>query len=86
MSSDSGQGIAFLPYFPLAAGSKEELLKQIAIRHRAKPTQVTLVWLLSRSPVMLPIPGTVSIPHLSENVAAGTLVLDPGEIAALTEA
>ncbi|MEZ0374915.1 MAG: aldo/keto reductase [Candidatus Sericytochromatia bacterium] len=80
------EGIAFLPYFPLAAGSKQDLLKQIATRHQATVTQVTLAWLLSRSPVMLPIPGTLSIAHLRENVAAGALVLDPRELTALTEA
>src|SRR5258706_12035416 len=64
-------GIAFIPWFPLGAGKVTgEVLGRIAQAHRASPTQVALAWLLRRSPIMLPIPGTSSIEHLEENVAA----------------
>ena len=67
-------GIAFIPWFPLAAGKVAgEVLNQIAKVHRASPTQVALAWLLRRSPIMLPIPGTSSIEHLEENVAAASI-------------
>ena len=69
-------GIAFIPWFPLGAGKVAgEVLNQIAKTHRASPTQVALAWLLRRSPIMLPIPGTSSIEHLEENVAAASLRL-----------
>jgi pyridoxine 4-dehydrogenase len=69
-------GIAFIPWFPLGAGKVAgEVLNQIAQAHRASPTQVALAWLLRRSPIMLPIPGTSSIEHLEQNVAAGSLRL-----------
>ncbi len=64
-------GIAFIPWFPLGAGKVAgEVLNRIAKAHHASPTQVALAWLLRRSPIMLPIPGTSSIEHLEENVAA----------------
>jgi len=67
-------GIAFIPWFPLGAGKVAgEVLNQIAQAHRASPTQVALAWLLRRSPIMLPIPGTSSIEHLEQNVAAASL-------------
>jgi len=69
-------GIAFIPWFPLGAGKVAgEVLNQIAQAHRASPTQVALAWLLRRSPIMLPIPGTSSIEHLEQNVAAASLRL-----------
>ena len=82
-------GIGFFPWFPLAAG---ELAKPggavagIAKSHDATTGQVALAWLLQRSPVMLPIPGTGSIAHLEENVDAAELVLDEPELAQLDEA
>src|SRR5882762_707973 len=64
-------GIAFIPWFPLGAGKVAgEVLNRIAQAHGASPTQVALAWLLQRSPIMRPIPGTSSIEHLEENVAA----------------
>ena len=64
-------GIAFIPWFPLGAGRVAgEVLNRIAQVHHASPTQVALAWLLRRSPMVLPIPGTSSIAHLEENVAA----------------
>lgn len=69
-------GIAFIPWFPLGAGRiAGEVLNQVAHAHRANRTQVALAWLLQRSPVILPIPGTSSIEHLEQNVAAPTLRL-----------
>ncbi|HWO28757.1 MAG TPA: aldo/keto reductase [Candidatus Acidoferrum sp.] len=69
-------GIAFIPWFPLGAGTVAgRLLERIAEAHQVKPIQVALAWLLNRSPVMLPIPGTSSIAHLEENVQAASLQL-----------
>src|ERR1700731_2008701 len=69
-------GIAFIPWFPLGAGTVAgRLLERIAKARQAKPIQVALAWLLKRSPMMLPIPGTSSIPHLEENVQAASLQL-----------
>jgi pyridoxine 4-dehydrogenase len=69
-------GIAFIPWFPLGAGKVAgQVLDRIAQAHRANPTQIALAWLLRRSPIMLPIPGTSSIEHLEQNVAAGSLQL-----------
>ena len=76
-------GIGFMPWFPLASGNlgaKEEALKKVADAHDATQYQVALAWLLERSPVMLPIPGTGSIEHLEENVAAGGIELTDEDI------
>ena len=68
--------IVFIPWFPLGAGKVAgDVLNRIALAHHASPTQVALAWLLRRSPVMLPIPGTSSIEHLEENVAAASVRL-----------
>jgi pyridoxine 4-dehydrogenase len=73
-------GIAFIPWFPLGAGTVAgRLLETIAKTHRVKPIQVALAWLLKRSPVILPIPGTSSIAHLEENVQAASLELTEQE-------
>src|SRR5262249_33773287 len=69
-------GIVFIPWFPLGAGRVAgDVLNQIAKAHQATPKQVALAWLLRRSPIMLPIPGTSSIEHLEENIAAASLLL-----------
>jgi pyridoxine 4-dehydrogenase len=69
-------GIVFIPWFPLGAGRVAgEILNQVAQAHQASKTQVALAWLLRRSPVMLPIPGTSSIEHLEQNIAAASLRL-----------
>jgi pyridoxine 4-dehydrogenase len=69
-------GIAFLPWAPLGqAKEAHEAIKKVANELRATPLQVALAWLLKRSKVILPIPGTSSIKHLEENIAAGTLEL-----------
>jgi len=73
-------GIAFIPWFPLGAGRVAgEVLNQVARAHQASPHQVALAWLLKRSPIMLPIPGTSSVKHLEENVAAASLQLTDEE-------
>lgn len=73
-------GIVFIPWFPLGAGRVAgEVLDQVAKAHHAGPTQVALAWLLKRSPVMLPIPGTSSLEHLEQNVAAASLRLTDQE-------
>jgi pyridoxine 4-dehydrogenase len=69
-------GIAFIPWYPLGAGKVAgEVLERIARAHSSSSTQVSLAWLLHRSPIMLPIPGTSSIEHLEQNVAAASLRL-----------
>jgi len=73
-------GIAFIPWFPLGAGTvAAQALDRIAKARGAKPIQVALAWLLKRSPVMLPIPGTSSTAHLEENIQAASLQLTDGE-------
>ena len=78
-------GIAFIPWYPLGAGRvlRSTKVKRVAARHGATPSQVAIAWLLARSPVMLPIPGTASIAHLEENVAAAALKLAAADLAAL---
>jgi pyridoxine 4-dehydrogenase len=77
-------GIAFIPWFPLGAGKVAgEVLGRIAQAHRASPTQVALAWLLRRSRIVLPIPGTSSIEHLEQNVAAASLHLTDEDYQAL---
>ena len=72
--------IAFIPWYPLGAGKVAgEVLHAIADAHRASPTQIALAWLLKRSPIMLPIPGTSSTEHLEQNVAAASLHLTEAE-------
>ena len=81
--------IAFIPWFPLATGALAEpggRLAALAAERGAAPSQLALAWLLARSPVMLPIPGTSSIAHLEENVAAGQIELTADERAALEAA
>ena len=75
-------GIVFVPYFPLKGGGKRAL-GEIAERHDASPHQIALAWLLRRSPVMLPIPGTLSIEHLRENLGALDIELTDEEFEAL---
>jgi pyridoxine 4-dehydrogenase len=73
-------GIVFIPWFPLGAGRVAgDVLNDIAQAHQASPKQVALAWLLRRSPIMLPIPGTSSVEHLDENVAAASLRLTDQE-------
>jgi aryl-alcohol dehydrogenase-like predicted oxidoreductase len=78
--------IAFLPFFPLAVGNVargKAALAAIAEQHRATSHQVALAWLLARSPVILPIPGTSSVAHLEQNWEARRIALSPSEVAAI---
>ena len=82
------EGIAFIPWYPLAAGglAKEgSALSDVAKRLGAAPAQVALAWVLKRSPVMLPIPGTSKVKHLEENVAAASLELTDDDFRRLDE-
>jgi aryl-alcohol dehydrogenase-like predicted oxidoreductase len=82
-------GLGFFPWFPLAAGDLAKpggIVAEIARAHDATPSQVALAWLLQRSTVLLPIPGTGSIAHLEENVAAAGLELNEEEIERLEDA
>ena len=78
------QGIAFVPFFPLR-GADTPAVAEIADRHGASPQQVALAWLLARSPAMLPIPGTLSIDHLRQNLAAFELDLSDDELDVLSQ-
>jgi aryl-alcohol dehydrogenase-like predicted oxidoreductase len=81
--------MAFIPWFPLAAGKltgRESPVQRIAEQLKATPSQVALAWLLSRSPVILPIPGTSKVRHLEENVAAAGLKIDEKEMQELARA
>ena len=80
------QGIGFIPWFPLGAGNLAKpgtMLDKIAKVHNASPSQIALAWMLKRSPVMLPIPGTSKVSHLEENVAAVEVELSDEAFAAL---
>jgi len=83
------EGIGFIPWFPVAAGDLAKpggLLDEMAKDHHATHAQLALAWLLRRSPVMLPIPGTSSVAHLEENCAAATVELSDSEYEALSAA
>jgi pyridoxine 4-dehydrogenase len=82
-------GIGFIPWYPLAAGGlakRGTILDTIAGRHRASPSQIALAWVLKRSEVMLPIPGTSKVKHLEENVASVNIELSDEEFASLDAA
>jgi pyridoxine 4-dehydrogenase len=82
-------GVGFIPWFPLAAGplaAPDGPLQRIADEHHASPSQLALAWLLKRSPVMLPIPGTSKVAHLEENVAAAEITLSDDEFETLAAA
>ena len=80
-------GIAFIPWFPLGAGRVAgQILDQIARTHQATPHRVAIAWLLKRSRIMLPIPGTSSVKHLEENVAAASSQLSDEEFQKLSRA
>src|ERR1700722_14885342 len=75
--------IGFIPWFPLAAGKVfggESPISRLAAKSDASPSQLALAWLLARSPVILPIPGTSKVDHLEENVAAAALKIDAGNM------
>ena len=77
----AADGIAYLPFFPLGGRSSAEVAEAVgavAEKYGATPAQIGIAWLLAKSPVILPIPGTSSVRHLEENVAAAGIVLDTG--------
>lgn len=81
------EGIAFIPWYPLQVGkvgTRGGAVVEIAARLAATPSQVALAWLLARSAVMLPIPGTARLAHLEENIGAAGLRLSPEDVKALT--
>jgi aryl-alcohol dehydrogenase-like predicted oxidoreductase len=78
--------LAFLPWAPIIDLDAHPAIGEIAPRYRATPRQIALAWLLARSPAILPIPGTGSVGHLEENVAAAAMKLEPAEVAAITRA
>jgi aryl-alcohol dehydrogenase-like predicted oxidoreductase len=87
LSECEREGIAFLPWYPLEAGGSagsSGALARVAARHNATPAQIAIAWLLARSPVMAPIPGTSSMAHLEENVAGARLYLPPEDLADLS--
>jgi pyridoxine 4-dehydrogenase len=86
LAACEAKGIAYLPFFPLGAGAlgkPQPALAAAAEKHRATPAQIAIAWLLARSPVMLPIPGTSSPEHLEENWAAREIALTPEEVDAI---
>ena len=85
----TSQGVGFIPWFPLAAGplaAADGPLQRIAANHGASASQLALAWLLKRSPVMLPIPGTSKVAHLEENVAAAEITITDEEFETLAAA
>jgi len=81
--------IAFIPWFPVAAGKLARpggTLDEVAKRHHATVSQISIAWLLHRSPVMLPIPGTSSVEHLEENMKAGDVSLSEREMQEIEKA
>lgn len=88
LAACEAKGIAYLPFFPLAIGAlgkPQPALAAAAEKHRATPAQIAIAWLLARSPVMLPIPGTSSPEHLEENWNARTIELTKDEVEAIAK-
>ena len=81
------EGLAFIPWYPLGAGklTLQNALSRVAERNGATPMQVALAWLLARSPVMLPIPGTSKLNHLDENIRAAEIELSPKDLEEIAE-
>lgn len=85
----TANGIGFIPWYPLAAGDLAKPggpLDRLARQYQASPSQIALAWVLKRSPVMLPIPGTGKVKHLEENVAAAGITLSDEDFVALDRA
>jgi aryl-alcohol dehydrogenase-like predicted oxidoreductase len=90
LAACEAKGIAYLPFFPLAIGALGKPQPALAAaaaaeKHRATPAQIAIAWLLARSPVMLPIPGTGSVAHLEENWGAREIRLTQDEVAAIAQ-
>ncbi len=89
LEHSEANGIGFIPWFPLATGQLSRAggpLADASAQHGASPSQLALAWLLERSPVMLPIPGTSSVAHLEDNMAAATIRLTDQEFQAISDA
>lgn len=83
------EGIAFIPWYPLASGdaaAPDGPIAEVAALHDATPAQISIAWLLHRSPVILPIPGTSSIEHFEENLGAGTIELTDEDLSRIEKA
>jgi aryl-alcohol dehydrogenase-like predicted oxidoreductase len=83
------EGLAFIPWYPLASGdaaAPDGPLAEVAQLHDATPAQISLAWLLHRSPVILPIPGTSSVEHFEENLGAGSIELTDEELSRIEKA
>jgi pyridoxine 4-dehydrogenase len=76
--------LVFLPWAPIQDLDRNRAVREVAAKHDATPRQIVLAWLLGRSPQILPIPGTGSVSHLEDNVAAAAIKLSPAEVAAIT--
>jgi pyridoxine 4-dehydrogenase len=77
--------MAFLPWAPIQNLGRNRIVREIAQRYDATPRQIVLAWLLARSSSILPIPGTGSVSHLDDNVAAVAIKLTPADVASLTD-
>jgi aryl-alcohol dehydrogenase-like predicted oxidoreductase len=78
------EDLVFLPWAPIQDLDSDRIVQEIAQRHDATPRQIVLAWLLARSPLILPIPGTASVAHLEDNVAAAAITLTAAEVASVT--
>jgi aryl-alcohol dehydrogenase-like predicted oxidoreductase len=78
------ESLVFLPWAPIQNHEDNKAVQEAAAKHGATPHQIVLAWLLARSPAILPIPGTGSVGHLDENVAAAGIELSPAEVAAIS--
>jgi aryl-alcohol dehydrogenase-like predicted oxidoreductase len=78
--------MVFLPWAPIQDVSGNQIVGRLARRYGATPRQIVLAWLLARSPSILPIPGTATVSHLVDNVAAAAIELTPADVASLTAA
>jgi aryl-alcohol dehydrogenase-like predicted oxidoreductase len=78
------ESLVFLPWAPIQNHEDNKAVQEAAAKHGATPHQIVLAWLLARSPSILPIPGTGSVAHLEENVAAAEIKLTPAEVAAIS--
>ena len=80
------EDLVFLPWAPIQEAGSNPAIDDVAARHNVDPRQIVLAWLLARSPEILPIPGTGTVAHLEANVAAASISLSPGEVAAISAA
>jgi diketogulonate reductase-like aldo/keto reductase len=77
--------MVFLPWAPIQNVDRNRIVREIAQRYDATPRQIVLAWLLARSPSILPIPGTGSVSHVDDNVAAAAIKLAPADVTSITD-